>query len=184
MIHESEFFKAYCTGLSMPILGVLLIIGLYNLFRCYQIIYNKKLVLKVKYLTTNSRGPIKGTPYSAGYDLSSAYDYVIPAHGKELVKTDIAIVLPEGCYGRIAPRSSLAWKNHIDAGAGVIDQDYRGNVGVVLFNHSDNEFVIKKYDRVAQLILERYESPIVEECDGDLPEPGCQHDGFGSTGRR
>lgn len=46
----------------------------------------------------------------------SAYDYVIPAHGKELVKTDLQIELPSECYGRIAPRSGLAWKNHIDVG--------------------------------------------------------------------
>jgi len=50
---------------------------------------------------------------------------VIPAHGKALIKTDIAIMIPDGCYGRIAPRSSLAWKNFIDVGAGVIDADYR-----------------------------------------------------------
>lgn len=57
-----------------------------------------------------------------------------------LVKTDLSIAIPEGYYGRIAPRSSLAWKNHIDVGAGVIDEDYRGPLGVVLFNHGDTEF--------------------------------------------
>jgi len=55
----------------------------------------------------------------------SAYKYIIPAHGKELVKTDLQIEVPFGTYGRIAPRSGLAWKNHIDVGAGVIDADYR-----------------------------------------------------------
>lgn len=48
--------------------------------------------------------------------VSSAYDYVVPARGKELVKTDLQIELPRGCYGRIAPRSGLAWKNFIDVG--------------------------------------------------------------------
>lgn len=70
----------------------------------------------------------------------SAYDCVVPAHGKALVKTDLAIKVPSGTYGRVAPRSGLAWKNFIDTGAGVIDEDYRGNVGVILFNHSDQDF--------------------------------------------
>ena len=55
----------------------------------------------------------------------------------------------------LAPRSGLAWKNSIDVGAGVVDYDYRGNVGVILFNHSDTDFQISIGDRVAQLILER-----------------------------
>lgn len=49
----------------------------------------------------------------------------MPARGKELVKTDLQVEVPEGTYGRVAPRSGLAWKNHIDVGAGVIDADYR-----------------------------------------------------------
>jgi dUTP pyrophosphatase len=143
---------------------------------------NVELFLKVKKLTDLATLPVKGTPHSAGYDLSSAYNYNITAGGKALIKTDIAIALPEGCYGRIAPRSSLAWKNHIDVGAGVIDADYRLGLGVVLFNHSNEDFVVIKGDRIAQLILERYESPEILECE-TLPDPGSSHDGFGSTGR-
>ena len=56
-------------------------------------------------------------------------DTTVPARGKGLVKTDIQIRVPRGTYGRVAPRSGLAWKNHIDIGAGVVDEDYRGNVG-------------------------------------------------------
>ena len=72
--------------------------------------------------------------------LFSAYDYIIPPKGKVLAKTDLQIQLPNGCYGRVAPRSGLAHKHFIDVGAGVIDQDYRGNVGVILFNFGDQEF--------------------------------------------
>lgn len=72
----------------------------------------------------------------------SAYDCVVPSKGKALVKTDIQIELPSGCYGRVAPRSGLAHKNFIDVGAGVIDEDYRGNVGVILFNFSEEEFKV------------------------------------------
>jgi len=60
--------------------------------------------------------------------------------------------LPDGCYGRIAPRSGLALKHHIDVGGGVIDQDYRGIVGVILYDHSDTPFVVSCGDRIAQLI--------------------------------
>lgn len=70
----------------------------------------------------------------------SAYDTVIPARDKECVKTDLAIHVPPGTYGRVAPRSGLAAKHFIDTGAGVIDEDYRGNVMVLLFNHSDKDF--------------------------------------------
>uniref|UniRef100_A0A0P4WC52 Deoxyuridine 5'-triphosphate nucleotidohydrolase n=1 Tax=Scylla olivacea TaxID=85551 RepID=A0A0P4WC52_SCYOL len=112
----------------------------------------------------------------------SAYDMVVPAEGKALVKTDIQVELPEDCYGRVAPRSGLSWKNHIDVGAGVIDQDYRGNVGVVLFNHAKVDFAVKKGDRVAQLICERIIYPEIEEVE-EISETERGEDGFGSTGR-
>jgi dUTP pyrophosphatase len=72
---------------------------------------------------------------------TSAYDDVVPARGKAVIKTDLAIAIPPGTYARVAPRSGLAVKHFVDTGAGVVDEDYRGNVGVVLFNHSDQDFV-------------------------------------------
>ena len=91
-------------------------------------------VLKIVKLSDNAITPTRGSKLAAGYDLYSAYDYVIPSKGKQLCKTDIQIACPDGCYGRVAPRSGLTHKHFIDVGAGVIDQDYRGNVGVILFN--------------------------------------------------
>ncbi len=85
--------------------------------------------MQVKRLSADAVLPVRGSALAAGYDLASAIDVVVPARGKAIVKTDLAVVIPEGCYGRVAPRSGLAWKNHIDVGAGVIDADYRGNVG-------------------------------------------------------
>ena len=124
---------------------------------------------------------ITGSARSAGYDLRSAYDCVVPAMGKAIVKTDIQIRVPEGTYGRIAPRSGLAAKHHIDVGAGVVDEDYTGNVGVVLFNHAPGDFSITKGDRIAQLVCEKIEYPILEECKG-LEETERGAGGFGSTG--
>ena len=140
-----------------------------------------KNTLKVKKLSENSTIPKRGSTYAAGYDLYSAYDLEVPAKGKALVKTDISIAIPTKCYGRIAPRSSVAWKHHIDVGAGVIDSDYRGNIGVVLFNHSDVTYKINKGDRIAQIILERIITPDVEEID-ELPETKRGSKGFGSSG--
>jgi dUTP pyrophosphatase len=70
----------------------------------------------------------------------SAKNMVIPAKGKAIVPTDIAIAVPSGTYGRVAPRSGLAHKHFLDVGAGVIDEDYRGNVGIIMFNFSDKDF--------------------------------------------
>ena len=138
--------------------------------------------LKIKKLTANAFMPKKGSSLAAGYDLVSAYDVTIPPRGKALAKTDIAMAIPEGCYGRIAPRSSLAWKHHIDIGAGVIDADYRGNVGVVMFNLADTEFKVEKGMRIAQLILERYEwNAEIVEVD-DLEDTARGSGGYGSTG--
>ncbi|KAF6138714.1 hypothetical protein GIB67_040846 [Kingdonia uniflora] len=78
----------------------------------------------------------------AGYDLSSAIEANVPARGKALIPTDLSIAISQGTYARIAPRSGLTWKHSIDVGAGEIDADYRGPVGVILFNHSDVDFEI------------------------------------------
>lgn len=80
-----------------------------------------------------------------------------------------------------APRSGLTWKHSIDVGAGVIDADYRGAVGVVLFNHSDLDFDVKAGDRIAQLIVHVIVTPeVVEVEDLDVTTRGAG--GFGSTG--
>ncbi|KAG7177451.1 Deoxyuridine 5'-triphosphate nucleotidohydrolase-like 3, partial [Homarus americanus] len=122
-------------------------------------------VLLFKKLSGNAITPSKGSKLASGFDLCSAYYIVIPGQGKALIKTDIQVELPEDCYGRVAPRSGLSWKNHIDVGAGVIDRDYRGNVGVVLFNHAKTDFEVKNGDRVAQLICEKIVYPDIEEVE-------------------
>ncbi|AAR98364.1 ORF007 dUTPase [Bovine papular stomatitis virus] len=139
--------------------------------------------LRVVRLSPNATLPTRGSPRAAGYDLCSACDCIVPAGGRRVVFTDLQIQLPDGCYGRVAPRSGLAVKHFIDVGAGVIDADYRGNVGVVLFNFGHNDFEVKTGDRIAQLICERAAFPDVEEvaCLDDT-ERGAG--GFGSTGVR
>ena len=95
--------------------------------------------------------------------------------------TGLSISFPAGLYARIAPRSGLALKKFIDIGAGVVDSDYRGEVGVVLFNHGDQDFQVKMGDRIAQLILEKIDTPPVEEVQC-LDDTVRGTGGFGSTG--
>jgi dUTP pyrophosphatase len=141
----------------------------------------------------------------------SASKAQVPARGKALIPTDLSIAIPEGTYARIgkshpvffnvksvcftyglilflklgfvdlAPRSGLTWKHSIDVGAGVIDADYRGPVGVILFNHSDVDFEVKVGDRIAQLIIEKIVTPNVMEVE-DLDATVRGAGGFGSTG--
>jgi len=82
-------------------------------------------------------------------------DCVIPAMGKGIVPTDLAIACPPGTYARIAPRSGLAVKHFIDTGAGVVDEDYRGAVGVILFNHGQEDFCGTRLS-IVQTALRRF----------------------------
>jgi len=139
--------------------------------------------LKVKKLTFDAVVPTRGSDGAVGYDLYSSEDAVVPNQaGRALVGTGITVVLPPGVYGRVAPRSGLAVKHCINVGAGVIDPDYTGEIKVVLFNHGMNDFEIKKGDRIAQLVLERCETPPIEEIS-IVEDTERGSGGFGSTGQ-
>jgi dUTP pyrophosphatase len=137
--------------------------------------------LRVKRLSDNAVLPTRGTEWSAGYDLSSAKALSIPPGSRAIVPTDLSLACPAGTYGRVAPRSGLTVKHGIHVGAGVIDADYRGPVGVVLFNLGDKDFEIQIGDRVAQLVLEQIVMAPVEEVDA-LEDTVRGSGGFGSTG--
>ena len=118
----------------------------------------------------------------AGADLTASEKTVIPARDRSLVGTDIRLEIPEGHVGLIWPRSGLAIKKGIDCGAGVIDSCYRGEIKVLLFNHSDTEFQIEPGDRIAQILIQKVERvqfiPVNE-----LSETTRNEEGFGSTGK-
>lgn len=139
--------------------------------------------LLVKRNIESAQLPRRGSPHSAGYDLASSVEVLIPAKGKGLVDTGLSLSIPAGHYGRVAPRSGLAVKHFIDVGAGVIDCDYRGSLSVVLFNFGDEPFAVKPGDRVAQLIIEKIENPEVEEVS-ELEDTVRGARGFGSTGTK
>lgn len=144
--------------------------------------YRQILQINVKKLSENAIIPAQGTNFAAGYDLYAAEDAVVVCGTRKLVKTNISMEITPGYYGRIAPRSGLAYKSGIDVLAGVIDSDYRGDIGVILYNTDKNiDFTVKKGDRIAQIIFEAcYTATLnnVENLDNTLRQAG----GFGSTG--
>lgn len=144
--------------------------------------YREILQINVKKLSENATIPTQGTSFAAGYDLYAAEDAVIVCGTRKLIKTNISMEITPGYYGRIAPRSGLAYKNGIDVLAGVIDSDYRGDIGVILYNTDKNiDFTVKKGDRIAQIIFEAcYTATLnnVDNLDNTLRQAG----GFGSTG--
>src|SRR5688572_10434779 len=101
--------------------------------------------------TANAKLPQRSTLGSVGYDLSSSEDTIIQPNSLGCVPTGLSIKVPEGTYGRIAPRSGLAVRHNIDVFAGVIDPDYTGEVRVCLYNHGKQPFTITSGDRIAQL---------------------------------
>ena len=149
----------------------------------FELIHPSFSMLKVQKLSNNAALPKRSIDGAVRYDLCASQDCTIPAGGKGLVHTGLVISFPAGLYARIAPRSGLALKRFIDVGVGVVDADYRGEVGVVLFNHGDQDFQVKMGDRISQLILEKIDTPLVEEVQ-DLDNTVRGFDGFGTTGMK
>lgn len=137
--------------------------------------------LRVKRLNDAATLPSRGSPGAVGYDLACIEDFVLDIQSHILVPIGLGFQLPNGVYGRIAPRSGLTVKHGIHIGAGVIDPDYMGEVKVAMFNLGLEPVSFKKGDRVAQLILERCEVPDIVEVD-ILVATSRGEGGFGSTG--
>lgn len=139
--------------------------------------------MQVKLLTDSALTPRRMSPGAAGYDLYADEDVDVPWGGFATVRTGIAVAVPEGTYGRLAPRSGLAARLGIDVLAGVIDPDYRGEVVVVLANYNSGSgpFRVRLGDRIAQLVLERFVAAEVEVVK-ELQSTQRASAGFGSTG--
>ena len=137
--------------------------------------------LGVVLLHEHAKPPLRATPGAAGYDLVAAEPVTVAAGGRAVIRTGLQLSIPAGCYGRVAPRSGLAVRHCVDVAAGVVDSDYRGEVGVVLVNNGAAEFCVRAGDRVAQIILERLSTPEVEVVVSlDATDRG--EGAFGSTG--
>ena len=139
--------------------------------------------MKIKLLDKNAKIPFRANKTDAGADLFSIENVKILPLERKAISTGIYVEIPEGYYGRIAPRSGLAYKNGIDVLAGVIDSSYRGEIKVILFNtDKDKFFEIKIGDRIAQLIIEDHFNFKFEIAD-ELSYTERGEGGFGSTGK-
>lgn len=128
--------------------------------------------------------PKYATPLSAGLDLRANIDEPVTLHAGErvLIPTGIHIQLPKGYEAQVRPRSGLFLKHGINAHLGTIDSDYRGDIGVMLINHGNQDFVINDGDRIAQLVINKVEQ-ITWEPVLFLDETERGSGGYGSTGK-
>tara|TARA_R100000005_G_C4984719_1_gene193379 strand:+ start:872 stop:1399 length:528 start_codon:yes stop_codon:yes gene_type:complete len=139
-------------------------------------------VLNVKKLDDRAILPTKANGSDAGYDLYASHGTILQKHSHKLIKTGIAMAIPEGYVGLIWPRSGMAYKYGIDVFAGVIDSSYRGEIGVILYNAQYSNYTIEQGDRIAQILFQKVEDfdlNLVENLDDTNRGMG----GFGSSGK-
>jgi dUTP pyrophosphatase len=137
--------------------------------------------MKFKSLSKESKAPEKGSKQSAGYDIFSVEKIQIAPLSRAVINTGIILEIPDGYYGRVAPRSGLAVSNGIDVLAGVIDADYRGEIKIVLFNTDiKNYFNVEVGDKIAQIIFEKYFDFSFDK-EETLSQTVRNTGGFGST---
>ena len=137
--------------------------------------------LRFKQLDSRAVLPKRGSVLSAGLDVCSIEDLSIEPKTRLMARTGLAVAIPQGFYGRVAPRSGLAAKNGLDVLAGVIDSDYRGEVCCLLYNTGDETINLPAGSKICQLIVEQIITPDAEWAT-DLDETARGAGGFGSTG--
>jgi dUTP pyrophosphatase len=125
--------------------------------------------------------PTRGSQSAAGLDLYSIEAFTLNPKERRLIRTGLAVAIPEGFYGRVAPRSGLATHKGIDVLAGVIDADYRGEIGCLLYNAGEEAVDLPAQTKICQLIIEKIITPAAVWVDG-LSNTSRGSGGFGSTG--
>lgn len=142
------------------------------------------MTVRIKRLSPHATLPSRQHSYDAGYDVTAVEETVVPAGKWTLVKTGIAVELPEEMEIQVRSRSGLALKHGIFClnAPGTVDAGYRNEIGVILANFSQEDFMIHRGERVAQLIFQTPKHPELVEVD-DLSESDRGLGGFGSTGR-
>lgn len=128
--------------------------------------------------------PAYETAQAAGMDLRAAEDAVLAPGARQMISTGLAIALPEGFEAQVRPRSGLAAKHGITClnSPGTVDSDYRGELKVILINHGAEPFVLKRGDRIAQMVVAPVTRATLVEC-ASLDETARGAGGFGSTGK-
>ena len=137
--------------------------------------------LHFKRLHPEAKLPTRGSEGAAGLDLYAVERATLEPGGRAAVRTGLAVAVPRGFYGRVAPRSGLAVRHGLDVLAGVIDSDYRGEILCALVNHGREPFEIEPGARIAQLVVEAIATPDPAWAE-DLEQTDRGAGGFGSTG--
>jgi len=140
--------------------------------------------LKIKKLSQLAHIPAYQTEEAAGFDLHSVQNIVLKPAQRALVGTGLSMEIPKGYEIQIRPRSGLAYKHGISVlnSPGTIDSDYRGEIKVLLINHSNEDFEIKVGERIAQAVIQRVIQAVFEEVE-ELGKTKRGEGGFGSTGK-
>ncbi len=142
--------------------------------------------IQIKKLSQKALLPERGSDEAAGYDLFACMDeeVVIEPHESCMIHTGVAVAIPSGYFGGVYARSGLSAKEGLRPAncTGVIDSDYRGEIMVALHNDSSVPRTVTPGQKVAQLIIQAYESVSFKECD-TLPDTNRGEGGFGSTGK-
>lgn len=136
--------------------------------------------LRFKQLDPKAVLPARGSSFAAGLDLCSIEDAELQPKQRAMVPTGLAVAIPPGFYGRVAPRSGLAAKQGLDVLAGVIDSDYRGEIRCVLYNTGDEVITLPAGSKICQLIVEQIITPEPTWVN-DLDSTARGAGGFGST---
>ena len=130
--------------------------------------------------------PCYMTEHSAGMDLYAdiAEDVTLLPGARTLVSTGLCIALPEGYEAQIRPRSGLALKHGVSLvnSPGTIDSDYRGEIGVILINHGTEPFMVRRGERIAQMVVAQFNRVVWDE-QGELESSARGEGGFGHTGQ-
>jgi dUTP pyrophosphatase len=141
-----------------------------------------EVTLKFKKTNANAKLPTKNNESDTGFDVYCVEDKVIPGRGSDVVDVglEFAYITP-GYWVKVEGRSGLGFKHGISPHPGIIDSGYRSNAGIKLYNLTDKDYEIKKGDRIAQFVVYKNYSVIVEE--GDIEQSDRGANGFGSSGR-
>lgn len=137
-------------------------------------------MLKVLRLNEDAKVPTRNLPTDAGLDLYSLETVVLEPHTPTLIQTGVAVELPPNCVGKIETRSSMAKKGITTLG-GVIDEEYRGDLGVMLINLTNQSILVERHHKIAQLLIYEVQTPMPVEV-GRLTETNRGNKGFGSSG--
>ena len=143
----------------------------------------------LKFILTDPKAkvPTRATSKSSGLDLYALNDCLIPAKSVKVIDTGIKTIIPDGFEGQVRSRSGLACKNSLFVlnSPGTIDNDYRGEIKVIMCNLSDKDYEVKQYDRIAQFVLAPLILPKIEIVEENVIEKDNERGegGFGSTGK-